>query len=163
MRQEQLRAVLGYLHRAANPDSDARLVVDLDATLVTTHADKQDAAATYKRSYGHHPLLAMVAERGEILAVMLRPGNAGSNTASDHVAILGQAIDALPAAWRHGHQPDDDSDATEGEILVRADSAGASHWLAEECRDRNTRFSFVDCEGDGNSPRRIPRNGSVVV
>jgi hypothetical protein len=127
---------------AADADRAAVLVVDLDATLVTTHADKQDAAATYKRSYGHHPLLAMDAERGEILAVMLRPGNAGSNTASDHVVILGQAIDALPAEWRHGHQPDDHADAATGEILVRADSAGASHWLAEECRDRNTRFSF---------------------
>src|SRR5215217_699078 len=63
---------------AADPDGDAVLVVDLDATLVTTHADKQDAAATYKRSYGHHPLLAVDAERGEVLAVMLRPGNAGS-------------------------------------------------------------------------------------
>src|SRR4051812_17145914 len=127
---------------AADPDGDAVLVVDLDATLVTTHADKQDAPATYKRSYGHHPLLAMDAERGEILAVMLRPGNAGSNTASDHVVVLGQAIDALPAEWRHGHQPDDQTDADTREILVRADSAGASHWLAEECRDRNTRFSF---------------------
>src|SRR3954465_8886534 len=127
---------------AAAPDTDAVLVVDLDATLVTTHADKQDAPATYKRSYGHHPLLAMDAERGEILAVMLRPGNAGSNTASDHVVVLGHAVDALPAEWRHGHQPDDHADADTREILVRADSAGASHWLAEECRDRNTRFSF---------------------
>jgi hypothetical protein len=126
---------------AADPDTDAALVVDLDATLVTTHADKQDAAATYKRSFGHHPLLAMLAERGEVLAVMLRPGNAGSNTSADHVVVLGQAIDALPAPWRQGHH-DDAADAAVRDILVRADSAGASHWLAEECRERRCRFSF---------------------
>src|SRR4051794_18074099 len=129
---------------AADADRDAVLVVDLDATLVTTHADKQDAAATYKRSYGHHPLLAMDAERGEVLAVMLRPGNAGSNTASDHVVILGHAIDALPAVWQHGHQPDDHADTTTREILVRADSAGAAHLLAEECRERDRPVSFRD-------------------
>src|SRR5215210_676878 len=96
--------------RAAAWDADrdgeeAELIIDMDATLVTTRADKGDAAATYKRTYGHHPLLAMIAERGEILAGMLRPGNAGSNTAEDHVVVLGQAIDALPASYRTGHQP----------------------------------------------------------
>jgi hypothetical protein len=128
---------------AAEPDGEhAEMVIDLDATLVETRADKQDAAPTYKRGYGHHPLLAMVADRGEILAGMLRPGNAGSNTATDHVVVLDQAIDALPERYRRGHQSADPSDPTGTDILVRADSAGATHWLAEECADRNLRFSF---------------------
>ena len=133
--------------RAAAWDADrdgeeAGLIIDMDATLITTRADKGDAAATYKRTYGHHPLLAILAERGEILAGMLRPGNAGSNTAEDHVVVLGQAIDALPETWRRGHQPGDPAEEAVKDLLVRADSAGASHWLAEECRDRNCRFSF---------------------
>jgi hypothetical protein len=139
------RAVADARAAAWEADRDAEeadLIIDMDATLITTRADKGDAAATYKRSYGHHPLLAMVAGRGEILAGMLRPGNAGSNTAGDHVVVLAQAIDALPDPWHRGHQPGDPAEQAAKELLVRADSAGASHWLAEECRDRNCRFSF---------------------
>jgi hypothetical protein len=43
----------------------SEVIIDLDATLVTTRADKHDAAQTWKRSYGHHPLLAMDAERAK--------------------------------------------------------------------------------------------------
>lgn len=116
-------------------------VIDLDATIVTTRADKQDAAPTWKRTYGHHPLLAMDAARREVLALMLRPGNAGSNTAEDHVVVLGEAVAALPAAERAGHQSGEDPDLVQVSGLVRADAGGASHWLTEECRDRNLRFS----------------------
>jgi hypothetical protein len=125
----------------ADGQGAAGFVIDLDATLVTTRADKQDAAPTWKRSYGHHPLLAMDAARGEVLALMLRPGNAGSNTAADHVIVLGQAIDALPDGERAGHQPGDDPALVQAQGLVRADAGGASHWLVEECGDRNLRFS----------------------
>jgi Transposase DDE domain group 1 len=125
----------------ATGEEPAGFVIDLDATLVTTKADKQDAAPTWKRTYGHHPLLAMDAARGEVLAVMLRPGNAGSNTAADHVVVLGQALDALPARERAGHQPGDDPGLVRAEGLVRADAGGASHWLVEECGDRNLQFS----------------------
>jgi len=78
----------------AGPDGEV-LVIDMDATIITTKADKQDAAPTYKRTYGHHPLLAMAGDCGEVLAGMLRPGNAGANTAEDHVALLGEAVAAL--------------------------------------------------------------------
>ncbi|MDH4148620.1 MAG: transposase [Acidimicrobiia bacterium] len=82
----------------------ARFVIDLDATLVTCRTAKQDAAATWKRSFGYHPLLALDAARGEVLALLMRPGKrpstctpagsskrwyAGSNTASDHVIAGG--------------------------------------------------------------------------
>ncbi len=123
------------------------LVIDLDATLVTTRADKQDAAPTWKRTYGHHPLLAMDAARGEVLACLLRPGNAGSNSATDHVTVLGAAVDALPAREAAGHRPGDEPTEPIVKVLARADAGGASHWLAEECRDRNIAYSlgfFVD-------------------
>ena len=72
---------------------DARqpLVVDVDATLVTAHSEKEQARPTFKRGFGFHPLCAFVdhgaAGTGEPLAIALRPGNAGSNTAADHIAV----------------------------------------------------------------------------
>ena len=124
----------------AGPDGEL-LVIDIDATIVTTKADKQDAAPTYKRTYGHHPLLAMAGDCDEVLAGILRPGNAGANTAADHIDVLDQAIAALPAEWRAGHQRGDHPDDTAKELVVRADAGGASHWLAEDCRDRNIGFT----------------------
>jgi hypothetical protein len=125
----------------AGPDGDT-LVIDMDATIIRTKADKQDARPTYKRTYGHHPLLAMVAETGEVLAGKLRPGNAGANCAEDHVRVLADAIDQLPVQWQAGHGRYDHADLVEHKVVVRADSAGASHWLTEECRDRNLGFSI---------------------
>jgi hypothetical protein len=125
----------------AGPAGD-EVIIDVDATLITTKADKQDAAATYKRTYGHHPLLAVCAETSEILSIMLRPGNAGSNTASDHVITLGAAVAQLPEAWCAGHQRGDGAAEATRSVLVRADAAGASHWFAEECRDRNIGYSL---------------------
>mgnify|MGYP001818922746 CR=1 FL=1 len=125
----------------AGPAGD-EMVVDVDSTIIRTKADKQDAAATYKRTFGHHPLLAMCAETDEVLAGILRAGNAGANTAIDRVQLLADALGQLPAAWRTGHEVGDDASMVERRILVRADSAGASHWLAEECVDRNIEFSL---------------------
>ncbi|HEY6422260.1 MAG TPA: IS1380 family transposase [Pseudonocardiaceae bacterium] len=104
---------------------DARdpLVVDLDATLVTSHSDKESAAPTFKRGYGFHPLCAFVDHgadgTGEPLAVLLRPGNAGSNTAADHIAVIKDALAQLPghrAGTRAGRR-----------VLIRADAAGCTH------------------------------------
>jgi len=125
----------------AGPTGDV-LFIDMDATIVRTKADKQDARSTYKRTYGHHPLLAMVAETGEVLSGTLRPGNAGANCAEDHVTVLADAIAQLPDAWRAGHGRYDDQALVGRRIVVRADAAGASHWLTEECRDRNLGFSI---------------------
>lgn len=101
-------------------------VVDIDATLVGAHSDKEHAAPTYKRGFGFHPLLAYLDATGEALAGMLRPGNAGSGTAADHVAVLDDALAQLPI---------DDSD-----VIVRADSAGWSHGFVEHCRARHVSF-----------------------
>jgi hypothetical protein len=99
-------------------------VIDFDATLITAHSDKQGAAPTYKRGFGHHPLLAYLDATGEALGAILRPGNAGSNTTADHVALLGLALAQLPL----------DPEAVE--VVVRADSAGLSHGFIDACPGR---------------------------
>jgi hypothetical protein len=73
------------------------ITLDIDATLVAAHSDKELAAGTYKRGYGFHPICCYLDETGEALAAILRPGNAGSNTAEDHFRVLGLALDQLPA------------------------------------------------------------------
>lgn len=103
-------------------------VIDIDATLVNAHSDKQDAAPTWKRGFGFYPLLAYLDATGEALAGVLRPGNAGSGTASDHIGVLADALAQLPV------------DPAECEVIVRADSAGWSHDFVDECRDRHVRF-----------------------
>jgi hypothetical protein len=91
------------------------LVIDDDATIVVTHSEKEQTAATFKRSYGYHPVLAFCDNSNEALAGILRPGNAGANTAADHIALLDAALMQIPDEYRHGWP-----------ILVRADGAGAS-------------------------------------
>jgi hypothetical protein len=71
------------------------LVIDLDATLVTAHSDKQGAAGTYKGGFGFHPLAAWLDRgdgTGEPLAAILRPGNAAANTAADQIDVVDLAL-----------------------------------------------------------------------
>jgi hypothetical protein len=114
------------------------LLLDLDATLIQAHSDKQGAAPTYKQGFGFHPLGCWLDRgdgTGEALAAILRPGNAGSNTAQDHIDVLAMALLALPKPARG--RP----------ILVRADSAGATHDFVNELVRRNLRFSIgFDCD-----------------
>jgi hypothetical protein len=94
------------------------LVIDMDATLVTAHSDKEGAAPTWKKGYGFHPLAAWLANTRECLHMLLRPGNAGSNTFTDHKEVLAAALRQVPSRLR-------------GRLLVRVDGAGASHELVE--------------------------------
>jgi len=73
-----------------------RIILDIDATLLTAHSEKEGAAGTYKGGFGFHPLLCCEATTGEALAGILRPGNAGANTAADHVTLLEAALAQLP-------------------------------------------------------------------
>ena len=91
------------------------LVIDVDASIVVCHSEKESAAATFKSTFGYHPILAFLDNSGEFLAGLLRPGNAGANTAADHIALLDAALAQLPDRHRHGTP-----------LLVRADGAGCS-------------------------------------
>ena len=129
----------------ANPNAGDWLHIDIDATLVVDHSDnKTGAAPTWKKTYGHHPLLAFLDRPqiagGEALAGLLRNGNAGSNTASDHVIVLHQALAALPTAWRPDPTPG--RDPNRPKVLVRSDTAGATHTFADACRAAGVGFSF---------------------
>jgi hypothetical protein len=110
----------------ARPES---ITLDIDATLLTAHSEKDRAAGNYKHGYGFHPIGCWLAETGEALAAVLRPGNAGSNTAEDHFEVLGLALAQLPTA---------DLDR---EILVRTDVGGATHAFTADCHDAGIRFS----------------------
>jgi hypothetical protein len=112
---------------AAGADPGA-YVIDIDATLVGSHSDKEGAAPTYKRGFGFHPLCSYLDATGEALAGLLRPGNAGSGTAADHVEVLDDSLDQLPV------------DPGQMEVIARADSAGCSHGFLQACRDRQVRF-----------------------
>ena len=126
----------------AAPAAGEWLHIDLDATLVIDHSDhKAQAAPTWKKTFGHHPLLAFLDRPGiaggEALAGVLRAGNAGSNTAADHISVLAQALASLPPDWRpRGDNPD------APQVLVRCDSAGATHGFAAACRGAGVGFSF---------------------
>jgi len=111
------------------------LIIDLDSTLVTAHSDKDGAAGTFKGGFGFHPLLAYLdcpdlAGGGQPLAGLLRAGNAGANCAADHITVLVDALEQLPRDV-----------VADAEIVVRCDSAGATHELLDFCRDGRLRFS----------------------
>jgi Transposase DDE domain group 1 len=108
------------------PGADGSLIpVDLDATIVPAHSEKENAAPTWKKTFGFHPLAAFAdhgaGAGGEALAIMLRPGNAGSNTAAEHTEVTGLALSQLPRRARR-------------RVLIRTDSGGGTHeflaWLA---------------------------------
>src|SRR3954447_2943709 len=104
------------------------VILDFDATPISAHSDKEGAAGHYKGGFGFNPLLVTCGR--EVLAAILRPGNAGPNNADDHLEVFELALDQLPPQ------------ALDGPILARSDSAGASHAFADACRETGVRFSF---------------------
>src|SRR5450756_1792982 len=92
---------------------------------------------TSKRGYGFHPLTAFVdhgpAGTGEPLAILLRPGNAGSNTATDHITVVKAALAQLPGhrpGQRHGRK-----------VLIRTDGAGGTKQLIEWLTSQRLSYS----------------------
>lgn len=142
------RATAWALAGTEAPDHHATaadpLIVDLDATLVTSHSEKQDARPTFKRGFGFHPLTAFVDHgaggTGEPLALLLRPGNAGSNTAADHITMVRDALKQLPE-HRPGTRPG-------RKVLIRTDGAGATHaflnYLTSQRLSYSIGFSLPD-------------------
>jgi hypothetical protein len=129
--RSEVRQRVWKLAGPAAPDAGGEAIVDIDGVLVLAHSEKQDAAATWKKTFGHHPLVAFVDHgregTGEPVTGLLRPGNAGSNTASDHIAVARQALAQLPTQYRRGRR-----------TLIRTDSAGGTHeflnWLTRRGR-----------------------------
>jgi hypothetical protein len=112
------------------PGADGSLIpVDIDATIVLAHSGKEQAAPTWKKTFGFHPLAAFAdhgaGAAGEALDILLRPGNAGSNTAAEHIEVTRLAMAQLP---RHQRR----------RVLIRTDSGGGTHqflnWLASPSR-----------------------------
>jgi hypothetical protein len=104
-------------------------VIDIDATLITAHSEKDGAAGTFKRGFGFDPLLAFLDESREALAGVLRPGNAGANTAADHIDMVDLALEQLPRQV-----------VEQAQIVVRTDSAAATHELTDELRVAKINF-----------------------
>ena len=115
--------------RVAGRDPGEVIVIRLDATIVVAHSDKQQARGTFKGTRGFHPLTAWCDSTGESLAVKLRPGNAGSNTAADHISIVDAAITQIPAKYRR-------------KMLFTCDGAGSAHALVEHVTRLNARPGY---------------------
>ena len=129
------------------------LAVDLDASLVTAHSEKELATPTYKRGFGFHPLLAFVDHgthgTGEPITVMLRTGKAGANTADDHIKVTADALAQIPspASGRFGR-----------EILIRTDGAGGTHKFVQWLTDQQVAYSvgFGLCESTAAAVDDLP-------
>lgn len=132
----------------------AELVVDVDATLTTAHSEKEDAAPTYKRGFGFHPLLAYADHgatgTGEPVAGMLRAGNANAGTAADHAQILDLITDQLtgPELTR---------------LVVRTDTAACTHDFLHLLTDRGHGYSvgFYARGGVAAALDTIPQSGWI--
>ena len=126
------------------------LVIDLDASVVVCHSEKEQAAPTFKKTFGYHPMLAFCDNTGEFLAATLRRGNAGSNTAADHISVLDAALTQLPDAHRYGTP-----------ILVRADTAGCTREFLAHIRA--LRAQAVSCEFSVGWPIRDKERAAIMA
>jgi len=127
------------------------VTIDLDATIVISHSEKDQARPTWKKTFGFHPMTAFADHgpggSGEPLAIMLRPGNAGSNTAADHIEAARLALAQLPAAQRKN-------------VLIRTDSGGGTHefltWLTRPSRRLQYSAGLVITEAIEDAIGKIP-------
>ncbi len=126
-------------HQAGTPTQDGWIVLDPDATILISHSEKEDATKTWKKTFGFHPLLVFCDHgdngTGEPVAGLLRRGNAGSNTAADHLTVLEEALAQIP---HHLRQPDEQGRV---KVLVRTDAAGATHAFTARIAGLGMEFS----------------------
>jgi Transposase DDE domain group 1 len=136
---------------AAPGAGGALVTVDTDATIVTACSEKEQARPTWKKTYGHHPLTVFADHgtggAGEALAVLLRAGNAGSNTAADHVEAARLALAQLPSGLRR-------------RVLIRTDSGGGTHeflnWLTSPGRRLQYSVGFTITEDVQEAILKVP-------
>lgn len=127
-------------------------VLDLDASVVFSGSEKENAKSTYKGGTGFCPNLAACDNTGDMLAIDPRPGNSTSNCAHDNIALLDLAVSRLPGSFRHN-------------VLVRLDGAGFSHELLEHIaasggkRGRHWEFSvgWSCTDTEMNAIARLPK------
>jgi hypothetical protein len=118
------------------------MIWDFDSTLLNVSSEKEDAAPTYKRGFGFNPLGAWCDNTKEPLGAMLRPGNAAPGNTDDHLELLEQVVRSVPLEYQLGHEEDDDPALVVHPILVRADSAGASHRFVQSLSIANFDYSI---------------------
>ena len=118
--------------RAGAAPAGGPLVIDIDATLISTHSEKDGTAGTYKGGWGYHPLLAFLDGTREPLAAKLRPGNAPAHTAADHIEVLGLALEQIPEGEREARG-----------VLVRCDSGGQTHAFTKFCAQAQIDFAVT--------------------
>ncbi|MEZ7127744.1 IS1380 family transposase [Nonomuraea sp. AD125B] len=137
------------------PGADGELIpLDIDATIVIAHSDKQQAAPTWKKTFGFHPMTVFADHgqdgSGEPLALLLRPGNAGSNTAADHIDATRLALAQLPRQRRR-------------QVLIRTDSGGGTHeflaWLTRPGRWLSYSIGFTLTDDIQAAILRLPNSG----
>jgi hypothetical protein len=129
------------------------VIIDLDATIVIAHSEKEQACPSWKKTFGHHPLTAWADHgadgNGEPLAICLRAGNAGSNTAADHIEAARLAIAQLPRHLRR-------------KVLIRADSAGGTHefldWLTSGSRRLHYSVGMTITEAIQDAIGKVPES-----
>jgi hypothetical protein len=127
-----------------------QVIIDMDATLVTAHSEKELAAATFKRGFGFHPLFAFVDHgedgSGETVAGMLRPGSAGANCAADHITVLDAALAQMPERER-------------GNVVVRTDTGGGVKDFLHHITDLGLEYSvgFYGMPPVVEALNRVPR------
>jgi hypothetical protein len=131
-----------------------QVIIDIDATLVDAHSDKQHAQPTHKRTYGFAPMCAFVDHgadgTGEPLALNLRPGKASPWKAADHITALDDALAQLPATER-------------AQVLVRTDAGGCSKAFLHHVTNLNLEYSigFPARDGIATAIEKIPESAWV--
>lgn len=113
--------------------SGGQVIVDIDATLVGAHSEKENAEPTFKRGFGFAPMCSFVDHghngTGETLAIDLRPGKASPWNSADHLEALDNALAQLPE-----HERD--------QVLVRADTGACSKVFLHKITDLGLEYSI---------------------
>ena len=130
----QLDAVQEDLHQRAWA-AGARLgektvKLDLDSTLIETYGLQKQGGKhfTYLHTRGYHPLLAVIAETGEVVHSRLREGRAAAGRGAGSFAR--QALARLGRLGRLN------------EVVVRADSGFYAEKVVTACQAHGVRFSI---------------------
>jgi hypothetical protein len=137
------------------PGAGGELIgVDIDATVVIAHSDKELATPTWKKTFGFHPITVFADHAsegtGEALAMLLRPGRAGSNTAADHIEATRLSLTQIPKKLHK-------------QVLVRTDSGGGTHefltWLTRPHRRLKYSIGFTITDQMQTAILAVPAHG----